>query len=111
MGQQGGGKAGESSKRANPNIHRGIPAEEKRHSSIELDEDVSVQAVDMNLGGKRLGGPTGGDFAGGGGGPALGETHPADEETADHYGSREETRAALEEKIATQNALKLHDQF
>lgn len=111
MGQQGSGKDKDAMKRNKPSAGRGIPAEENRHSSLELDEDISVQALDMNLGGKRLGGPTGGDFEGGGGGPALGETHPADEQTADHYGSREETRAALEEKIATQNTLRLHDRF
>lgn len=57
---------------------------------------------------RRMGGPTGGDLQGGGEGPTIGETHPADEETADHYGSREETQAALEGKIASQNTLRLH---
>ena len=37
--------------------------------------------------------------------------HSTDEETADHYGSREETQAALEGKIASQNTLKLHGHF
>ncbi len=81
------------------------------HSSIELDESVSLQGLDINLGGKRMGGPTGGDLRGGGKGPAIGATHPADDDTADHYGSREETNAALEDKIALQNTLKLHDHF
>lgn len=81
------------------------------HSSIELDENISRQGLDINLGGKRMGGPTGGDFRGGGKGPAIGAVHPADDDTADHYGSREETNAALEDKIALQNTLKLHDHF
>lgn len=79
------------------------------HSSLELDEAVSQKGYDINLGGKRMGGPTGGDFAGGGRGPAIGAKHPADDSTADHYGSREETNAALEDKIAVQNTLKLHE--
>lgn len=81
------------------------------HSSIELDENISLQGLDINLGGKRMGGPTGGDLLGGGGGPAIGSVHPADDDTADHYGSREETNAALEEKVAQQNTLRLHARF
>lgn len=79
------------------------------HSSLELDESVCLAGYDINLGGKRLGGPTGGDFSGGGKGPALGAKHAADDSTADHYGSREETTAALEDKIALQNTLKLRE--
>lgn len=90
--------------------NRGRSAREG-HSALEIDENVSRQGLDINLGGKRMGGPTGGDLTGGGGGPAIGETHPADEDTADHYGSREETNAALEDKIALQNTLRLHDRF
>ena len=90
---------------------KGLPPEEHRHSSIELDEEVALQGFDINLGGKRMGGHSGGDFDGGGGGPALGEVHAADDSTADHYGSREETNAALEEKIAIQNTRRLHKHF
>lgn len=90
--------------------NQGRPAKEG-HSSIEIDESASQNAYDINLGGKRLGGPTGGDFRGGGGGPKIGERHAADDSTADHYGSREETNAALEDKIALQNTLKLHEHF
>lgn len=79
------------------------------HSSLELDEAVSREGYDMNLGGKRMGGPTGGDLKGGGGGPAIGSKHRGYDNTADHYGSREETNAALEDKIAVQNTLKLHE--
>ena len=81
-----------------------------QRSSIELDEQAVQEGADVNLvgGTKTLGGPTGGDFEGGGGGPALGAKHPADNETADHYGSREETNAALEEKIAIQNTRRLY---
>lgn len=81
------------------------------HSSMEIDEKASLNAYDINLGGKRMGGPTGGDIKGGGKGPAIGATHAADDSTADHYGSRAETNAALEDKIAVQNTLKLHDHF
>lgn len=81
-----------------------------QHSSIELDEELVKEGADTNLIGstKKLGGPTGGDFEGGGKGPALGAKHAADDSTADHYGSREETNAALEEKIAVQNSRRLH---
>lgn len=89
---------------------QGRPARE-RHSSIEIDENASLNAYDINLGGKRMGGPTGGDLKGGGKGPAIGETHAADDSTADHYGSRAETNAALEDKIAVQNTRKLHEHF
>ncbi len=81
------------------------------HSNIELDENATLNAFDINLGGKRMGGPTGGDLAGGGKGPAIGEKHAADDSSADHYGSREETNAALEDKIALQNTIRLHEHF
>lgn len=87
----------------------GIPAGFHHQSAIELDEEASLQSYDINLGGKRMGGHSGGDFDGGGRGPALGETHPADNATADRYGSREETNAALEEKIANMNSRRLHE--
>jgi hypothetical protein len=79
------------------------------HSDIELDEEITKQGADINLGGRRMGGPTGGDFSSGGSGPALGATHPADDNTADHYGSRAETQAALEGRIANLNARKLRE--
>jgi hypothetical protein len=79
------------------------------HSAIELDQALVRKGADVNMGGtKTLGGPTGGDFAGGGRGPALGAKHAADDATADHYGSREETNAALEEKVAIQNTRRLY---
>jgi hypothetical protein len=81
---------------------------EPGHTVIELDEQRSKPPI-ARQGGKRLGGPTGGDLEGGGKGPAIGETHAADTEMADHYGSREETQAALEGKIASQNSRKLHE--
>lgn len=81
-------------------------------NELEIDETTDTRGFDATqTRQRRLGGPTGGDLAGGGGGPVIGETHPADEQTADHYGSREETQAALEEKIATQNTLRLHERF
>jgi hypothetical protein len=83
----------------------------EKHSAMEIDESASRSGYDINLGGKRMGGPTGGDISGGGGGPAIGKKHRADNSTADHYGSREETNAALEDKIAIQNTLKLHEHF
>ncbi|WP_373531285.1 hypothetical protein [Vampirovibrio sp.] len=85
--------------------------EPEKHSTLEIDERASQKGYDINLGGKRMGGPTGGDIAGGGGGPAIGQKHRGDDSTADHYGSREETNAALEDKIAIQNTLKLHEHF
>ena len=82
------------------------------HSSFELDEALIQEGADINMGGtKTMGGPTGGDFKGGGGGPAIGTKHAADDATADHYGSREETNAALEGKIAIQNTRRLHGNF
>lgn len=78
---------------------------EPGHTVIDLDENPEPT---IHQGSKRMGGHTGGDFDGGGKGPAIGEIHAADEETADHYGSPEETQAALEGKIASQNTLRLH---
>ena len=85
-------------------------SEPEKHSSIDIDEAVIKEGADINMvgGTKTMGGPTGGDFAGGGRGPALGAKHAADDATADHYGSREETTAALEGKIAMQNTRRLH---
>jgi len=83
-----------------------------QRSSIELDDQAIQEGADINLGGtKTLGGPTGGDLEGGGAGPAIGAKHPADNATADHYGSREETNAALEEKIAIQNTRRLYGHY
>ncbi|WP_303673803.1 hypothetical protein [Vampirovibrio chlorellavorus] len=98
-----------ASKAHKATINRPESSPSEGHSSLELDESVSREGYDINLGGKRMGGPTGGDLAGGGRGPAIGSKHPADDSTADHYGSREETNAALEDKIAIQNTLKLHE--
>jgi hypothetical protein len=78
---------------------------EPGHTIIDLEEEMKPT---LGQDRKRLGGHSGGDFDGGGKGPAIGETHDSDEETADHYGSPEETQAALEGKIASQNTLKLH---
>ena len=79
------------------------------HSTLALDDSLLLTGADVNMGGgKSLGGPTGGDLTRGGGGPASGSKHVADNATADHYGSREETNAALEEKIAIQNTRRLH---
>jgi hypothetical protein len=77
----------------------------KKHSAMEIDESASRSGADIKLEGKRMGGPTGGDISGGG------KKHRVDNSTADHYGSREETNAALEDKIAIQNTLKLHEHF
>jgi hypothetical protein len=108
------------------NQQKNRPGNSKRKMNPAIEEDAVIledqpeimfgTAVEMtdgerksNAGARqRLGGHTGGDFDGGGKGPALGETHPADDASADHYGSREETQAALEGKIASQNTLKLH---
>jgi hypothetical protein len=85
---------------------------QKQRSSIEVDDEMIREGADVNIGGgKKLGGPTGGDFEGGGRGPALGARHAADDSTADHYGSREETNAALEERIAIQNTRRLHGHY
>jgi hypothetical protein len=81
--------------------------EPEHHSDIELDDAILQQGADINLGGKRMGGPTGGDLKNGGSGPAIGETHPANDDTADHYGSRAETQAALEGRIANLNTRQL----
>jgi hypothetical protein len=87
------------------------PAQSK-HSSLEVDDELIREGADVNIGGgKKLGGPTGGDFEGGGRGPALGARHASDDSTADHYGSREETNAALEERIAIQNTRRLHGHY
>jgi hypothetical protein len=72
--------------------------------TVALDENPKPSARPA----RRMGGHSGGDFDGGGKGPAIGDTHASDEEEADHYGSREETQAALEGKIASQNTLRLH---
>jgi hypothetical protein len=81
-----------------------------QHNAIEIDEAIVKAGADINMigGSKTLGGPTGGDFARGGRRPALGAKHAADDTTADHYGSREETNAALEGKVAIQNTRRLH---
>ena len=85
--------------------------EPEGHSNLVLDQALIREGADINIGGsKRMGGPTGGDVEGGGRGPSLGENHAADDATADHYGSREETTAALEGKIAIQNTRRLHGQ-
>lgn len=97
-----------SKNKITPEQKQGATPPEK-HSAIEIDESASRSGADINLGGKRMGGPTGGDISGGG--PAIGKKHRADNSTADHYGSREETNAALEDKIAIQNTLKLHEHF
>jgi len=87
-------------------------ATHEKHTSLQVDEELIQEGADVNIGGgKKLGGPTGGDFDGGGGGPALGARHSADDSTADHYGSREETNAALEGKIAMQNTRRLHGHY
>lgn len=111
MAQHRTKKESQPVKQDSPKPDKGLPADEHLHSSIELNEEVALQGFDINLGGKRMGGHSGGDFDGGGGGPALGEVHAADDSTADHYGSREETNAALEEKIAIQNTRRLHKHF
>lgn len=84
-----------------------ILPENALHSSVEMNEEAVRNAFDINLGGKHMGGPTGGDMAGGGGGPAIGQVHASDDATAEHFGSREETNAALEDKVALQNTLRL----
>lgn len=93
-----------SEKKSKTDAQTQINLSSSHFDSEIIEETIAIQEREPHL---RVGGPTGGDFAGGGGGPALGAKHPADDMTADHYGSRAETNAALEGKIAMQNSRRL----
>jgi hypothetical protein len=75
-----------------------------RNASFDSGAEIETPSYKMNEGGRRMGGPTGGDFIGGGGGrPEVGETHPATDEDVLKIGSPKETQAALEQKVASEN--------
>lgn len=79
-----------------------------RNSSLDMGAETRMPSHKVNLGGRRVGGPTGGDFIGGGGGPAIGSTHEPDEDAL-KIGSPEETLAAFENKIANENIRQLRN--
>jgi hypothetical protein len=79
------------------------------NASFDANPTITRDAAKLNSGGRRVGGPTGGDFAGGGG-PAIGETHEADDDGAWKIGSREETLHAFEQGVAAQNTRRLKDE-
>ncbi|HEY9687748.1 MAG TPA: hypothetical protein V6C52_12305 [Coleofasciculaceae cyanobacterium] len=74
-----------------------------RNASYDRGAEVKAPSYKINEGGRRMGGPTGGDFIGGGGGPEIGETHSATDEDVLKIGSPQETQAALEHKVASEN--------
>lgn len=74
-----------------------------RNASYDSGAEIETPSYKVNEGGRRMGGPTGGDFIGGGGGPEVGETHPATDEDVLRIGSPQETQAALEQKVASEN--------
>jgi hypothetical protein len=74
-----------------------------RNTSFDSGAEIETPSYKVNEGGRRMGGPTGGDFIGGGGGPEIGETHPATDEDVLKIGSPKETQAALEQKVASEN--------
>jgi hypothetical protein len=83
---------------------------DQAQGSFDTGADVRAETLRANAGGRRMGGATGGDFLGGGAGPDIGQTHPGEEDTAEHFGSREETQQALEQKIAINNTRTLRDE-
>ncbi len=71
------------------------------NTSFDSGVNTRKGSYKTNLGGRRVGGPTGGDFIGGGG---HSPTSPEAEADTLKIGSREETQALLENRVADENA-------
>ena len=72
-----------------------------RRSTVTLDEDRLEE--------EGMGDEVFGDFPGNEEGPVLLQT--SDDDEVERFGSREETNAALEGKIALQNTRRLHGRY
>jgi hypothetical protein len=83
----------------------------EKYTAMKMNESASQSGYSIHLEDKRMGGSTAEDNIKRGEHSPILKKHRIDDSTADHYGSREETNAALEDKIAVQNTLKLHEHF